>query len=214
MKLQDSLSWLFILAALGISVGCSLVPHIAYVAGGTMTAAQYKGLEEARVAVVCVSDGSSYGAGNESERLARGIAKILQERVPDIDVVRWSEIADWIDRKGWDEIDYREVGRGVKADRVVAIDLTGFRVREGGSLFKGHADLIVTVFDMTKGGQEVFRKEITDFTFPSTGPTHATDTNESKFTGQYLRVLAREVAKHFHQYDMIDEYGSTSHIDG
>ena len=34
-----------------------------------------------------------------------------------------SEIADWIDNQDQDLTDYREVGRGVKADMVVGIDL-------------------------------------------------------------------------------------------
>lgn len=213
MKLQHSLSWLLIVGAIGV-VGCNLLPHIAYVAGGTMMPAQFAGLEGSRVAVVCVSDDASYGSGAESERLARAIAMILEEKVPDIDLVRWSEIADWIDRKGWDEIDYREVGRGVKADRVVAVDLSGFRVREGASLFKGRADLTVTVFDMTAGGKEVFQKEIVEFDFPPNGPYHAAEISEAKFSKLFLSVLAREVAKFFHEYDMIDEFGTPSPFDG
>ncbi len=212
MKLQHALSW-FLVAGLIATSGCNLLPHIAYVAGGTMVPPQYKGLEEARVAVVCVSDGASYGLGNESERLARSVAMILGERVPDIDIVRWAEIADWIDRKGWDEIDYREVGRGVKADRVVAIDLSGFQVREGASLYKGRADLIITVFDMKAGGKEVFRREITDFSYPPNGPYHAAEITESKFSKLYLKVLAGEVAKFFHEYDMIDNFGAPSLFD-
>ena len=213
MKLQHSLSCLFIVGVLGLS-GCNALPLLAYVARGNIVAAQFDGLEASRVAVVCVSDGVSYGSGNESERLAREIARILAEKVPDIEVVRWSEIADWIDRKGWDEIDYREVGRGVKADRVVAVDLSGFRVRQGASLFKGRADLTITVFDMNEGGKEVFRREIIEFSYPPNGPFHVAEISEAKFSKLYLRVLAREVAKHFHEYDVVDEFGTLSVFDG
>ena len=213
MKLQHSLSWLFIVGILGLS-GCNTLPLIAYVAGGTNVPAQFEGLEATRVAVVCVSDGVSYGSGTESERLARETARILAEKVPDIDVVRWSEIADWIDRKGWDEIDYREVGRGVKADRVVAVDLSRFRVREGTSLFKGRADLTITVFDMNAGGKEVFRREIIEFSFPPNGPYHAAEISEARFSQLYLKVLADKVAKLFHEYDVIDEFGTPSAFEG
>jgi len=211
MKLQHLLAGMLIVAAMAVA-GCNVLPHIAYIAGGTMVRPQYKGLQESRVAVVCVSDGSSYGSGNESERLARGIAMKLAEKVPEIDVVRYAEIADWIDRKGWDEIDYREVGRGVKADRVVAVDLSGFRIREGASLYKGRADVMVTVFDMTAGGKEVFRKEITEYTYPPNGPFHAAEVSEAKFSKLYLKLLSEEVAKLFHEYDMIDDFGTPSHI--
>jgi len=212
MKSQHSLSWLLIVSVVGMG-GCNLLAHVAYMSGGTMVPAQFKGLEGSRVAVVCVSDDSSYGSGTESERVARGIAKILAERVPEIDVVRWSEIADWIDRKGWDEIDYREVGRGVKADRVVAVDLAGFRVREGASLYKGRADLMITVFDMTAGGKEVFRQEIVEFEFPPNGPYHTAEISETKFSKLFLKVLAEEVAKHFHEYDLVEDFGASTLFD-
>ncbi len=209
MKLQQLLSGLLIAVAAG-AVGCNLLPHIAYVAGGTMVQPQYEGLAEARVAVVCVADGASYGAGNESERLARGIASNLSTKVPEIDVVRWPEIADWIDRKGWDQIDYREVGRGVKADRVVAVDLASYQILDGSALYKGRADLTVIVYDMEQDGREVFRKEITEFTFPPNGPYYATEISEAKFNKLFLKMLADEVSKFFHAYDMIEEFGTPS----
>ena len=86
MRLQHWLSWLLIVGVLGIG-GCNLLPHIAYIAGGTMVPAQFKGLEDSRVAVVCVSDDSSYGSGTESERLARGVAMIgVIETIPEFDL--------------------------------------------------------------------------------------------------------------------------------
>ncbi|MDP6722869.1 MAG: hypothetical protein QGF59_29670 [Pirellulaceae bacterium] len=207
MKLQQSMLWLSIVAVLGMS-GCSSLPIIAYIAGGTIVPPQFDGLEASRVAVICISDDSSYGSGTESKILAREISSILAENVTEIDLVRSSEIADWIDRKGWDEIDYREVGRGVKADRVVAVDLSGLRVREGASMFRGRADLTITVFDMNAGGKEVFRRELIEFSYPSSGPFPAVDISEARFSQRYLKVLASEVAKYFHEYDTIDEHGA------
>jgi hypothetical protein len=206
MKTQHTLYSLFIVGVLGLA-GCNTLPLIAYIAGGSVMPAEFDGLEDSRVAVICVSDDSSYGSGVEDERLARGIASILAEKVPNIDVVSRSDIDDWIDHTGWDKIDYREVGRGVKADRVVAVDLSGFRVREGISLLKGRADLMITVFDMTAGGKEVFREEIIDFKFPANGP-FAGDMSEQQFTRTYLKVLAAQVAKYFHEYDTIDDFGT------
>jgi hypothetical protein len=208
MKSQHSLSWLFIVGVLAMA-GCNTLPIIAYIAGGSIMPAQFEGLEASRVAVICVSDDASYGAGTESKLLASEISKILASEVPNIEIVSRSDIADWKDRKGWDEIDYREVGRGVKADRVVAIDLSGFRVRQGTSLLKGRANLTITVFDMTAGGKEVFQKEIIDFNYPTNGP-FATDISEAKFTQIYVKVLATHVAKFFHEYDPIDEFGTPS----
>lgn len=201
------------LLAMGMAVGtlpltgcASLIAHLGYVAGGGMMKPEYDGLKEQRVAVVCISDSSSYGIGNEGELLSRGVGKLLQQNVKEIEVVEWSKVADWIDRN-WNEVDYREVGRGVKADRVVAIDLKGFRIHEGSALFKGRADLTVSVYDMSDKGREVYRKDISEFTFPVNSHYHATETSENRFRRQFLAVLSREVAKRFYPYEMTEDFG-------
>jgi hypothetical protein len=187
--------------------GCAgLLAQLSYIAGGALVEPEYKGLEEQKVAVVCVSDSSSYGIGNEGELLSRGVAKLLQQNVKEIKVIEWSKVADWIDRN-WNEIDYREVGRGVKADRVVAIDLKGFRIHEGSVLFKGRADLTVAVYDMTQDGREVYRRDISEFTFPVNSHYHATETSENRFRRQFLAVLSREVAKRFYPYEINEDFG-------
>jgi len=212
MKSHDSqMRRLYLAAACAVGLlplaGCaSLFAHIGYVTGGAFVQPAYNGLEGQRVAVICVSDSSSYGVGNESEVLARSVARLLDQNVPKINVVDWSEIADWMDRN-WDEIDYREVGRGVKADRVVAIDLQGFRIHEGTVLYKGRANLVISVYDIAAGGKEVYRTEINEFTFPVNSHYHATETSEAKFRKQFLSVLAREAAKRFYAYELSEDFG-------
>ena len=98
--------------------GCAgFLGNLGYWAGATVVPAAYPGLEDQRVAVICVTDGSSYGAGTEGRMLARFVSEMLEDQVLEIDIVPAAEIADWIDKNDWDSVDYREVGRGVKADR-------------------------------------------------------------------------------------------------
>jgi hypothetical protein len=66
-------------------------------------------------------------------------------------------VADWLDSHGDDLTDYRDVGRGVKADMVVGIDLLTFNLHEGQTLLKGRAKVGVKVYDMTKGGELVYK---------------------------------------------------------
>ena len=49
--------------------------------------AEYAGLKGKRVAVVCVSEDSSYGTGSESLLLAREVEPLLSEAVAEIN--RW-----------------------------------------------------------------------------------------------------------------------------
>ena len=196
---------LFLLVCL-TNWGCrGLMGHLGYWTGGSMIQPDYDGLEGHRVAVVCVSATSAYGNGVETDRLSRQVRSVLGEKVKDIEVVAPGEIADWVDKNGWDEIDYREVGRGVRAERVVAIDLEEFRLHEGPTLYKGRSNLTVTVFDMADGEREVFRRTLSDVKFPVTGVYHATDMTESKFRDLFIGVLARQVARHFFAYDALDE---------
>lgn len=188
--------------------GCNLLlTQLGYWSGGNLISAEYAGLEGKRVAVICVSDNASYGVGTESEGLARGVASILKEHVKEIDIVRQDEIADWIDKNDWNEVDYREVGKGVHADRIIAIDLAGFRLYEGQSLYRGRASVTITVFDLADGGKEVFRRPMPEIRFPANGVYHSSETSETAFRRAFLQIIAEHVARYFYDYDMIDTYG-------
>ncbi|MEX0820176.1 MAG: hypothetical protein WD070_11315 [Pirellulaceae bacterium] len=202
---------LAVLVSLPLAGGCvGLLSTMRWMSGQNLVPAEYGGLKGKRVAVVCVSDASSYGSGSESLLLAREVNSILQKNVKDIELVRPDEIADWIDREGWDEIDYREIGRGVKAERVVAIGLASFSIREGTSLYKGRADVTVSVYDMTEGGHEVFRNSVPEFSFPTTGPYPVGDLSEVQFRRAFLKTLSQHVARHFHAYDVAEDFSRDS----
>ncbi len=199
-----------VLLLLQLASGCSLMSTLQWAAGKNLVPAEYADLKGKRVAVVCVADNSSYGSGSESLLLAREVSLILQRSVKDIELVRQDEIADWIDRQGWDEIDYREIGRGVKAERVVAVGLASFSIREGSSLYKGRADVSVSVYDMADGGHEVFRKSIPEFSFPATGPYPVGDLSEVQFRRAFLQTLSQHVARYFYAYDVAEDFSRDS----
>lgn len=205
---------LFLTTLMVSSTGCAgmWAQMLYWKRGGPLVPADYAELEGKRVAVICVSDTSGHGVGTEADALAREVGKLLsdKENIKDVDVVRFDEVADWIDRNGWDEVDYREIGRGVKAEAVVAIDMGNFRIHEGTSLYRGRATLKVAVFDMLDGGREVYRKEIPEFTFPVNGPKHAADVGERQFRRAFVNVLASHIAKLFYDYDLTSDFSRDS----
>ncbi len=209
-KMQRIAAVAAVLLSLPLASGCSLLTTLRWVGGDNLMPAEYGELDGKRVAVVCVSDGSSYGTGSESLLLAREVSSILRKHVKEIELVRPDEIADWIDREGWDEIDYREIGRGVKAEQVIAIGLAGFSIREGASLYKGRADVTVSVYDMAGGGHEVFRDMVPEFGFPATGPYPVGDLSEVQFRRAFLKALSQHVARYFYAYDVADDYSRDS----
>ena len=166
--------------------------------------AAFPGLEGKRVAVVCLDGNSLHGPGSEADDLAKAVARNLGYKVPDIQMVRHSEIADWIDSQDQDLSDYREVGRGVKADMVVGIDLHSFSIHEGQTLLKGRSKVAVKVFDMTHGGEVVYEAPAKEIAWPETGARHVTE-NEDVFRLSYIAILANKVARDFYSYEAIED---------
>ena len=196
------------LALMSLNSGCvGLLAQFGYWTGGAEVAAEFDGLTDKRVAVVCVSDSSSYGPGTDTLLLAASVGALLAQNIEEIEIVRPDEIADWVDRNDWDGTDYEEVGRGVEAEMVVAVELSGFGLYEGQTLYKGRANLRVSVLDLTEGGKEVFRRNLTELTFPVNGAYPATDFTENKFRRAFLQILAQQAAKFFYEYEMMDDFG-------
>jgi len=199
---------LAVLMGLTLSGCVGLASHLLYAVRGNKAAIKCHALEGKKVAVVCVSKASTYGAGTEGSLLARHVESILKKEIKNIKMISHSDIENWIDNNGWNELDYRLVGKGVRAEMVVAIDVESFSLYEGSTLFKGRSQITTSVFDMTKGGELAFRDHPPEFTFPSGGGFHSTDTTEANFRRTFLQYLSRQVCKPFYAYDLDDDYMS------
>jgi hypothetical protein len=174
--------------------------------GGHKIDPDFDGLEGKRVAVICVSNNASYGPNSSCAMLQRAVARQLRYKGDEIDVIHEDEIADWIDTNGWDEMDYREIGRGVDAEMVVALDIEDFSLHEGRTLYKGRATLVVSVYDMEDDGAVVFRRTISDYSFPKNSARHTTEMSESRFRSLFVTVLSEQVAKYFCAYNLEEEF--------
>jgi hypothetical protein len=192
------------------SSGCiGLTAQLLYwMNGGHKIDPEYEGLKEKRVAVVCVSNDSASGPNSLCWMLQRAIGGMLTEKGDEIDVIDGDEIADWIDTNDWDQMDYREIGRGVQADMVLAVDINSLNLHEGRTMYRGRADVTVTVFDMQDGGKAVFRKNIPDFTYPQDGARHVADISEASFRKLFVHVLAQHVAKFFCAFRIEEDIGN------
>lgn len=199
---------LALLTIVAPSTGCIgfFVNVLHAVKGGHKVEAAFPGLVGKRVAVVCVANAHSYSGNTMAEMVQHGVATILSERTAKIEVIHHDEIANWIDHNDWDQFDYREIGRGVEADMVLAIDLDGVSLHEGRTLYKGRADISVKVYDMSKEGKVVFRRTIEEFTFPRNGARHTTEMSEARFRRLFVTVLTEQVAKYFYDYQFEDDF--------
>ncbi len=184
--------------------GClGYVANFMYVIKGHTIDAEYKGLEGKRVAVVTLTDSSQYSDDASARILSRRVSEILKTEVKKIQLVREDEVQQWRDRNGWDAIEFIDIGRGVKADKVVAIEMTNLRIRDGATLYRGRATVTITVYDVATKEEE-FRKHLDEFTYPETAGQYTSETTETKFRALYLNVLAMRLARFFHGYDYSD----------
>lgn len=197
---------LVLLVTLTSASGCiGLASQLLYVIKGDKIDAEFDGLAGKRVAVVCVANSSNYDPGSASSKLAQMVEMLLKKEVPRIKMIRQDRVVDWIDNNDWDQMDYRDIGRGLNAEMVVGIDLDGYRLHEDATMFRGKANVTVTVFDV-KQNETVFKRHMPNFAFPASGGQHISETTEAKFQGLFLVKLSEDIAKSFHAYEFKTEF--------
>lgn len=212
--LRFVLVW-FVLVAGPVLSGCvGATAQLLYMIHGIKVSAEFDGLKNKRVAVVCVSDSSVYGADSASETLARLIGATLRKNVKGIQLVSQDEVLDWIDNHQWDQIDFTQIGRGVRADMLLAVELSSYRLTSGKTLYQGQADVTITVYDISKGGEAVFRRELPQFQFPVSGGRPTTDISRAQFEKQFLFMLSQKIANYFYDYEMVEDFGRDAALIG
>lgn len=196
---------IFVLALLSIAVlpavGCqSVLVTAMYLIKGTDVEPDFKDLKGKKVAVVCRPIVSlQYRNANVGRDLATQITRLLQDKVPKIKTVDQQLVAQWLDENTWEE--YIEVGEAMDADMVVGIDLEGFNLYQGQTLFQGKANATIRVFDCRNGGKLVFEKAIPQSVYPPNSGIPATDRTEPAFRREFVRVLSDQIARHFYAHD-------------
>jgi hypothetical protein len=193
-------------ATLMTQVGCvGLLTNLLY--PGHLIPAAYDELKEQKVAVVCVSTDSIQSPYSTSTLLARKVQGMLQRKVKDIQLIDEDKVADWIDNNDWDQVDhgYREIGKGVGADKVVAVEVSSYSLHDGGTMFKGRCAVDVAVYDMVEGGKKVLILDSLPVVYPANGGLSTTTQSDREFRNDFLNVVAHEVAKNFYRHDLKED---------
>ena len=193
--------------AMALAAGCSLIPTIAYIIKPEDVAAEFDGFNGKRVAVICRATSLEYAYPTVSRDLAVRVATLLKRNGHKIDVVDERELADWVDKHDWN--DYREVGRALKADMVLGIDLERFELSRGSTLLQGQADVKLAAYDIKKN-LTLWEKRPQTIKFPPNSQIPTADRQEDDFRREFLGVLAEQVAHHFYAYDSRKNFASDS----
>lgn len=201
--------WFVVLLGLLVFPGCvGALAQLLYTIKGHEVEPPYKGLNEKRIAVVCVSDESAYGpdtltftlAHAVGMRLARGLKKGSEVIAP-------GRVERWIDENGWNETEFVKLGEGVGADMVVAIEVSSYSLTEGSTLYKGRSDVTATVIDVKNSGQVPFVFGPRHFAFPKDGRP-AIQTSEREFEAFYLSQLTNLIANQFIVHDQLETFAN------
>jgi hypothetical protein len=192
------------------ALGCrSAITTAAYLINGTDEEAEFKDLKGKKVAVVCRPLVTlQYRDSNAGRDLAQQVAKLLEKEVPKIQMVDQRKISKWTDENTWEE--YSEVGKAMKADMVVGIDLAGFSIFQGQTLYQGKADATIRVFDCQHHNKQVFEKSMPECVYPPSAGIATSERNEATFRKEFLEVLANKIARHFFAHDPYADVGQDS----
>ncbi len=190
------------------TTGCmGLAAQMLYVLKGHKTPAKFKGLENKKVAVICVSNSGTYGSDSVTYRVGQLVSGHLSQNVKKIEIVPQSKIEKFQNSRSWEKLDFAEVGRGVGADIVVAIELSAYSLDQGTTIFRGQSRITTTVFDMQKNGSLVFTDGPDDFIFPRSGRPKMQQ-SQRDFENRYLAKLSMFIGQKFFKHEMTDHVES------
>ncbi len=183
------------------ATGCrSLLTTVVYLVKGTNIDADYDGLKEKTVVVVCRPMASlEYRDAQVAKDLARQVGALLRANVSKINVINQNKVSEWTDVNDW--TDFAEVGKGLDADMVVGIELLGFKLRQGQTLYQGKADTIVKVVDCNDGDKIVFQRKLDQLLYPPNTGIETSTMGDAEFRRKLILVLADQVARHFYPHD-------------
>lgn len=187
------------------SGGCTFLSQLVMTLEDRRVEANFNGLEGKKVAVVCLDAHTLRQPGGDADALARALSKELKANVTNITLVSEAKIADWMDNQRDDVVDFRDVGKGVKADMVIGIDLKSCGIYEpGGTTLRGRANVEGKVYDLSKPHEPAYTIEEEQFTFPEHGEVHVTESADN-FRKLFIQQMAHRLAKEFYAYDkMLD----------
>jgi hypothetical protein len=205
------LAHFLILSAIMLPTGCGWLSVAMYNMNPDDTPAEFNDLQEKRVAVVCRPVVELQFADSTVPRdLVRQVGERLTKKVRKIKVVDEREVSEWTDENSWQK--FTDVGKALKADMVVGIELERFSLQQGPTLLQGNAAMRVVVYDMKNGGKQVFEKSMPRILFPPNTPIPSAEKSEGEFRRQFLGVLAEQIGRQFYSHDSLQDFGVDANL--
>lgn len=172
----------------------------AYLVKGVERPAEFKELKGKKVAVVCKPiQELQFSTSSSSERISDNVAVLLKSKLKKTELVGTQKIQSWVDEHEWEE--FSEIGKAMKSDYVVGIEIEDFKLYQGQTIYQGRARVSVKVCDMAKGGEVVYKKDIPEIVYPPQGGVPTSEKREEDFKRQFIGVVSEQVGRLFYGYD-------------
>ena len=161
-----------------------------------------------KVVVVCKPLTSlAFNNQGVDRALAEGICERLKHNVKKIEVIDPDKVAGLCDKTGME--DCLEIGKALKAEKVVGVNIASFGVLEGQTLFLGRSTVSIRVYDVATKHVD-WRKAMPEVKYPTIGPKPAQDVPEMEFRNQFVDVLAEQIARCFYPHDENADYAAAA----
>ncbi len=179
--------------------GCNQFVLLSYIIGGPPSiepdfdSQTGKGLDRPDITVAVIGYADTR-MKVENPRIDAEIASMVAYRLAahKINIVHPDTVHAWLDEHpDWEKAE--EVGRGLKADYVIEIELESFDLYEehSASLFRGRTEGYVNVYEIDADGfgERIYSKDLS-FMFPTEAPRSTYDQLPASFKREYLTRLS------------------------
>jgi len=174
---------------------------IAYLIKGIDEDAEFDGLKDKKVAVVCRQASSvHYANGRIDQELAQDLGALLKANVSKIKLIDPQKVNDWMDEDSSGLDDLAQVGKAVQADMVVALDLDKFSMLVGQTLYQGRAEVSLKVYDCKKR-ETPFKRGPLTIVYPPNHVLTTTETSEPTFRRNFAERIAAQLGRYFYKHD-------------
>jgi len=214
-RLRQIRSWISFCSVAAVCLGAAGCTQAlltgAYLIRGMETTPEFNELKGKKTAVVCRPIVElQYSSSDAADRLAREVGVRIKQRVKKAVVVDGQKVEEWADEHDWEE--FKEIGKALKTDYVVGIDLEEFSLYQGQTIYQGRARVHVTVHEIGKGGEKVFDKVLKRIVYPPNSGVATSDKTEEEFSREFTAVVAEQIGRCFYSFDHRDDFAMDSRV--
>ncbi len=207
-KFMRVVSVALIASSLSLSGCSSFLTTALYLIKGNSIDPEFTQLAGKKVAIVCRPlIHLSFNSGKVDSQLARELGYRLSQNNRKIKVIDPQKVEEWTDSHELaGSRDFVEIGKGLGADAVVAIDLHDFQTHAGQTLYQGKGKVTVKVYDIKDDGRIVFQKHLPQFVYPPNAGRPTGEMDVEEFRREFVGVFAEEIGHLFYPYEAKENY--------